>query len=51
MISTNLLKRSRNIPDNQDPFDRLMIAQAIVENLPVITADTVWKRYPIHILP
>lgn len=36
---------------HQDPFDRLMIAQAIVENLPVITTDSVWKRYPIHILP
>jgi PIN domain nuclease of toxin-antitoxin system len=36
---------------HQDPFDRLMIAQAVVENIPVITADTVWKRYPIHILP
>lgn len=36
---------------HQDPFDRLIIAQAVVENIPVITADTLWRRYPIHILP
>lgn len=36
---------------HQDPFDRLIIAQAVVEDIPVITTDTLWKRYPIHILP
>ena len=36
---------------HQDPFDRLIIAQAVVENIPVITADTLWRKYPIHILP
>lgn len=36
---------------HHDPFDRLIIAHAVVENIPVITADPLWKRYPIHILP
>lgn len=27
---------------HRDPFDRLIIAQSIVENLPAVGADTVW---------
>ncbi|MEW5815385.1 MAG: type II toxin-antitoxin system VapC family toxin [Spirochaetota bacterium] len=36
---------------HQDPFDRLIIAQALVETIPVITSDAIWKRYPIRVLP
>jgi PIN domain nuclease of toxin-antitoxin system len=28
-----------------DPFDRQIIAQALAENIPVITADEMFKRY------
>jgi PIN domain nuclease of toxin-antitoxin system len=30
---------------HRDPFDRMMIAQAIVEDLIVITADRVFEQY------
>lgn len=30
-----------------DPFDRLLIAQAIEEGLTLVTADTVIQRYPV----
>lgn len=30
-----------------DPFDRLLIAQALTEELPVITADPVFRRYGV----
>ncbi len=33
---------------HRDPFDRLIIAQGIVENLPIISADTIFDAYPIQ---
>lgn len=32
---------------HRDPFDRLMIAQAIVEQLPIVSADAAFDDYPI----
>jgi PIN domain nuclease of toxin-antitoxin system len=32
---------------HKDPFDRLMIAQAIAENLPIISIDNIFDSYPI----
>ena len=33
---------------HRDPFDRLLIAQAQVENLPIITSDAHFKKYGIE---
>lgn len=33
---------------HRDPFDRLLVAQALVENLPIISVDTVFDSYPIQ---
>ena len=30
-----------------DPFDRLLIAQALEENLPVVTADPIFRKYGV----
>ncbi len=35
---------------HRDPFDRIIIAQAISENLPVIACDSIFKEYPIDII-
>ncbi|OPX22085.1 MAG: PIN domain nuclease [Candidatus Latescibacterota bacterium] len=35
---------------HRDPFDRLIIAQGIVEGLPVITRDIMFRNYPVDIL-
>jgi PIN domain nuclease of toxin-antitoxin system len=32
---------------HRDPFDRLLIAQAIVEKLPILSADTLFDKYSI----
>lgn len=32
---------------HRDPFDRLMISQAIVEQLPIVSCDTLFEAYPI----
>lgn len=35
---------------HSDPFDRLLIAQAQVENLPIVTADDQFLRYEIEVV-
>ena len=32
---------------HRDPFDRLLIAQALVERLPIVSADPLFDAYPI----
>ena len=32
---------------HRDPFDRLLIAQAIVEQMPIVSRDTAFEAYPI----
>lgn len=32
---------------HRDPFDRLMIAQALVEQIPVISVDAAFDDYPV----
>ena len=32
---------------HKDPFDRLIVAQALVENIPVISADGIMKEYGV----
>jgi PIN domain nuclease of toxin-antitoxin system len=33
-----------------DPFDRLMIAQAILEKMVILTADRAFKKYPVELI-
>ena len=35
---------------HKDPFDRLLIAQALVENFTIITKDSLIPLYPINIV-
>ena len=37
-------------PHHRDPFDRLLVAQAQVEHLSVITADPVFRLYDVEVL-
>jgi PIN domain nuclease of toxin-antitoxin system len=32
---------------HRDPFDRLLVAQARIENLPIVSSDPVLERYGI----
>lgn len=36
---------------HRDPFDRLMIAQAITENLTLVSEDAIFTQYPVKLLP
>lgn len=49
-LSINLFHtfESKDLPfHHKDPFDRMLVAQSIVENIPVITADSKLKEYGI----
>ena len=35
---------------HRDPFDRMLIAQSRIENLPVLTADPVFGQYSVPVL-
>jgi PIN domain nuclease of toxin-antitoxin system len=35
---------------HRDPFDRLLVAQAHVERLSVVTSDSVFRRYDVPVL-
>jgi len=35
---------------HHDPFDRLLIAQAISEEMTILTADRVFREYPVDVL-
>jgi len=37
-------------PRHRDPFDRLLVAQAQIERLGIITADLVFKLYDVEVL-
>ena len=34
---------------NRDPFDRLLVAQALIERLPIITADARFSGYGVEV--
>ena len=33
---------------HRDPFDRLIIAQAIAEKMPLVSSDDIFKQYPVN---
>ena len=40
-----------NLPQlHMDPFDRLLIAQSQMEDLPLLTADSVISSYPVNVI-
>ena len=48
ITADNLIKLTALPFHHRDPFDRLIIAQALVEELPVIGADVIFDAYGIN---
>jgi PIN domain nuclease of toxin-antitoxin system len=50
-ISVDHLLAVERLPmHHRDPFDRMLIAQSMEENIPVVTADQIFARYPIEVI-
>ncbi len=40
-----------NLPDvHQDPFDRLLVAQSQMEDIPILTADSLIPQYGVRVI-
>ncbi len=37
-------------PLHKDPFDRMLIAQAHFESIPILTSDNIIARYPVEVV-
>jgi len=37
-------------PHHRDPFDRMIIAQAVAGQLPVVTVDPIFSKYPVEVV-
>ena len=35
---------------HRDPFDRMLIAQSQIEQLPIVTSDRAFKKYPVELI-
>ena len=47
-ITLEFTDTQRALPfHHRDPFDRLLVAQCLVENIPLVSADTVFDQYGI----
>ncbi len=43
--------RVADLPNHhRDPFDRLLVAQALVEDLPLVSVDPEISRYPVEVI-
>lgn len=47
----HVLHAAQLAPHHRDPFDRVIIAQARVERLPILTADPIFDLYPVDTIP
>ncbi len=51
LVTRTHVLRTADLPlHHGDPFDRLLIAQAQVEGVPIVTADEVFTRYDVEVL-
>lgn len=48
---SHALRVSALAPHHRDPFDRLLVAQAQLECVPLMTADRVFERYEVDVVP
>jgi PIN domain nuclease of toxin-antitoxin system len=46
----HLLALERLPMHHRDPFDRMLIAQSLEENLPIVTSDPLFARYDVRLI-
>ncbi len=50
-ISIDHILKLDDLPyHHRDPFDRLLIAQSFIENIPIISSDSLFSRYGVHVI-
>lgn len=50
-IDTDHILKTLSLPlHHKDPFDRILIAQSMIENIPIITSDKMMDKYDIRVI-
>ena len=50
-ITFDHVKRLEELPfHHREPFDRILIAQSLEQNLPIVTSDPLFARYPVDVI-
>lgn len=50
-ITLDHILELKNLPDHhKDPFDRLLVAQSNIEQMPIISRDTQIAKYPVNVI-
>ncbi|MGB3207673.1 MAG: type II toxin-antitoxin system VapC family toxin [Crinalium sp.] len=50
-IEVKHFNTNANLPwHHRDPFDRIIIAQSLAENIPIISLDSVFSKYSVTII-
>lgn len=50
ITSAHAIRAAALPPHHEDPFDRMLIAQAQIEGMTLVSSNLVFKRYDVSIL-
>jgi PIN domain nuclease of toxin-antitoxin system len=50
VLLPHVLALSSLPPHHKDPFDRILVAQALAENLTIVSVDPILARYPAPVI-
>jgi PIN domain nuclease of toxin-antitoxin system len=50
ILLSHVLRLEKLPEHHRDPFDRILLAQAIEEELPILSADEKFRPYPVQVL-
>jgi PIN domain nuclease of toxin-antitoxin system len=50
MLLSHVLRLASLPAHHRDPFDRIVLAQAMEERLAIVSADSKFRRYPVEVL-
>jgi PIN domain nuclease of toxin-antitoxin system len=50
LTETDALAAEKLQPFHKDPFDRMLIAQALMSGLVIVTSDSAFDPYPVRVL-
>ena len=50
ILLSHVLRMERLALHHRDPFDRMLVAQSLEEDIPVLSADPLFRKYPVQVI-